>query len=119
MKQRDIELKENIDLVEKQQTDGRNVDKEEQKTTNNNFLTKFMEAFKQIKFGQEVAKQQNQNFKAHKDEYEALEGDFIRFKDDFSKFRVEVFGHIRGNKEDLTEKMRDSDAFFDELTKQL
>ena len=78
-----------------------------------------MDAFKQISFGKEVAKQQNQNFKAHKEEYEALEGDFVRFKDDFSKFRVEVFGHIRGNKEDLTEKMRDSDAFFDELTKQL
>lgn len=74
---------------------------------------------KQINFGKEVSKQQNLNFKTHKDEFENMEGDFVRFKDDFSKFRVEVFGHIRGNKEDLTEKMRDSDAFFDELTKQL
>jgi len=72
-----------------------------------------------INFGKEVAKQQNINIKAHRDDFENMEGDFVRFKDDFSKFRVEVFSHIRGNKEDLTEKMRDSDAFFDELTKQL
>ena len=35
------------------------MDKEEQNKTNNNFLTKFMDAFKQINFGKEVAKQQN------------------------------------------------------------
>lgn len=56
---------------------------------------------KQINFGKEVAKQQNVNFKAHKDDFESMEGDFLRFKDDFHKFRAEVFNTVRGTKEDL------------------
>lgn len=117
--QRDGELNEQIELVEQRQSEGRAADKREQEEQNGEFGKKFAEHLRQINFGKEVAKQQNANFKAHKDEFETMEGDFVRFKDDFSKFRVEVFSHIRGNKEDLSEKMRESDAFFDELTKQL
>ena len=39
--------------------------------------------------------------KAHKEEFDTVEADFIRFKDDFTKFRSEVFNTVRGTKEDL------------------
>jgi len=45
-----------------------------------------------------------------------MEGDFIRFKDDFQKFRSEVFNTVRGTKEDLQEQINQSDKFFGELT---
>lgn len=48
-----------------------------------------------------------------------MEGDFIRFKDDFHKFRSETFNTIRGTKEDLQEQVNSSDKFFGELTTQL
>ena len=48
-----------------------------------------------------------------------MEGDFIRFKDDFHKFRSETFNTIRGTKEDLQEQINSSDKFFGELTTQL
>lgn len=48
-----------------------------------------------------------------------MEGDFIRFKDDFQKFRSEVFNTVRGTKEDLQEQINQSDKFFGELTTQL
>ena len=30
-----------------------------------------------------------------------MEGDLLRFKEDFTKFRSEVFNTVRGTKEDL------------------
>ena len=57
LKSRDIELKENIDLVDKQQTEGRKVDLAEQDNQNRSFIAQFSDAFRQITFGKEVAKQ--------------------------------------------------------------
>ena len=48
-----------------------------------------------------------------------MESDFIRFKEDFQKFRSEVFNTVRGTKEDLQEQINNSDKFFGELTSQL
>lgn len=48
-----------------------------------------------------------------------MEGDFVRFKDDFQKFRAEVFNTIRGTKDDLQDQVNTSDKFFGELTTQL
>jgi len=48
-----------------------------------------------------------------------LEGDFIRFKEDYNKFRSECYNTIRGTKEDLQEQISVSDKFFGELTTQL
>ena len=43
----------------------------------------------------------------------------MRFKDDFTKFRSEVYNTVRGTKEDLQEQISASDKFFGELTTQM
>lgn len=83
---------------------------------NSSFISQFKDAFKQITSGREVSKQLNANLKATKDDLEKQEGDFLRFKEDFQKFRSEVFNTVRGTKEDLQDQITQSDKFFGELT---
>ena len=56
------------------------------------------------------------SIKQNREDFDTLEGEYVRFKDDFHKFRSETFATIRGSKEDLQDQINASDKFFGELT---
>ena len=56
---------------------------EDQNTRNEGFTAQFKDSLKQITQGREVSKQLNTMLKNTKEEAESMEGDFLRFKEDF------------------------------------
>ena len=83
LKQVDSDQQAQIEKVDKEQTEARHELEQAQEVKNGTYTKQISDAFKMLAFQKEMMKQQQQNFKAHKDEFETVESDFIRFKEDF------------------------------------